>query len=501
MSTVAPADEDALIHVSAMVCRLSSRRALRVPEFTLRRGEHWCLFGRNGAGKSVLAQLLCGQLRQGTDHVRYLSDFDPRKDVLFVSFEEQQSLATLDNRHDISEYSDAALDQGTTVRALISAGHTSSAEEEVRLQALLTALDLLPLQDRGIRYLSSGQTRKALLARALFQRPRLLVLDDPLESIDLDSRTRLLQVLSRSLLPETSTLLLCRRERDILPGITHMALLEQLSVVAQGPLASVLGGPDFERFVRKPVQIPQQLPAPLLRWRAPPPTGFPLLDLRNVSAGYNGKPVLENLTWSVRAGQHTLISGPNGCGKSTLLSLVSGENHKAYGQDVSVFGRRRGTGETVWEVKARFGVVSNELHNRYSKGWRVLDVVVSGFFDSVGLYDDSGASEHNAARDWLETFAIASLAGDHYHELSFGEQRLVLLARAMVKHPALLILDEPCVGLDDNARALILGIVDCIAATTQTQILFVTHLQDEAPQCINQWLRFGPRGVEIEQRE
>jgi len=155
----------------------------------------------------------------------------------------------------------------------------------------------------------------------------------------------------------------------------------------------------------------------------------------------------------------------------------------------------------VWEVKARFGVVSNELHNRYSKGWRVLDVVVSGFFDSVGLYDDSGASEHNAARDWLETFAIASLAGDHYHELSFGEQRLVLLARAMVKHPALLILDEPCVGLDDNARALILGIVDCIAATTQTQILFVTHLQDEAPQCINQWLRFGPRGVEIEQRE
>ena len=500
MSTVAPADEDALIHVSAMVCRLSSRRTLRVPGFTLRRGEHWCLFGGNGAGKSVLAQLLCGQLRQGADHVHYLSGFDPRKDVLFVSFEEQQSLASLDNRHDISEYSDAALDQGTTVRALISAGHTGSAAED-RLQALLTALDLLPLQDRGIRYLSSGQTRKALLARALYQRPRLLVLDEPLESIDLDYRTRLQQVLSSSLLLDTSTLLLCRRERDILPGIPHMALLEQLSVVAQGSLASVLGGTDFERLVRKPVLIPRQLPPPLLHWRAQPPAGVPLLALRNVTAGYNGKVVLENLTWSVRAGQHTLISGPNGCGKSTLLSLISGENHKAYGQDVSVFGRRRGTGETVWEVKAHFGVVSNELHNRYGKGWRVLDVVVSGFFDSVGLYDDSGASEHNAARDWLETFAIASLAGDYYHELSFGEQRLVLLARAMVKHPALLILDEPCVGLDDHARALILGIVDRIAATTQTQILFVSHLQDEAPQCINQWLRFGPRGVEIEQRE
>jgi molybdate transport system ATP-binding protein len=160
-----------------------------------------------------------------------------------------------------------------------------------------------------------------------------------------------------------------------------------------------------------------------------------LLDLKNVSAGYNGRLVLENLNWSVHAGQHTLISGPNGCGKSTLLSLVNGENHKAYGQDVWVFGRRRGTGETVWDIKSRFGVVSNELHTRYCKGWRVLDVVVSGFFDSLGLYDDSGASEHNAARAWLRTFAIDALAAEYYHELSFGEQRLVLLARAMVKHP------------------------------------------------------------------
>jgi molybdate transport system ATP-binding protein len=498
MSTVAHSQGESLLGVSDVVCRLSSRRTLRVAQFSLRQGEHWCLFGGNGAGKSVLARLLCGQLPLGGDHVHYGQGFDPRRDVLFVSFEEQQTLAAMDSRHDISEYSEAALDQGTTVRALVSGTLPLTADAAQRLQALLEALDLLPLQERGIRYLSSGQTRKALLARALFQRPRLLVLDEPLESIDLDSRARLLQVLTRSLHPDTSTLLLCRRERDILPGITHMAVLDQLRIVAQGPLDAVRRSVDFERVVRKPVVIPQDLPPPLPQRRAPAPAqDVALLDLKNVSAGYNGRLVLENLNWSVHAGQHTLISGPNGCGKSTLLSLVNGENHKAYGQDVWVFGRRRGTGETVWDIKSRFGVVSNELHTRYCKGWRVLDVVVSGFFDSLGLYDDSGASEHNAARAWLRTFAIDALAAEYYHELSFGEQRLVLLARAMVKHPAILILDEPCVGLDDHARALILGIVDRIAATTQTQILFVSHTQGEAPQCINQWLHFGPQGVEI----
>src|SRR5690606_27796601 len=136
--------------------------------------------------------------------------------------------------------------------------------------------------------------------------------------------------------------------------------------------------------------------------------------------------------------------------------------------------------------KARFGVVSNELHNRYVRGWRVLDVVVSGFFASVGLYDDSGASEVEAARAWLRTLAVEHLATDYYQELSFGQQRLVLLARAMVKHPAILVLEERCVGLDDYHRGMILGVVDIIAATTGTQIVYVSHERGEVPGCINQ---------------
>ncbi|HLT64282.1 MAG TPA: ATP-binding cassette domain-containing protein, partial [Pseudohongiella sp.] len=144
-----------------------------------------------------------------------------------------------------------------------------------------------------------------------------------------------------------------------------------------------------------------------------------------------------------------------------------------------------GSGESVWDIKARFGVVSNDLHNRYVKGWRVLDVVVSGFFDSLGLYDDSGASESSTAKQWLQVLGLGHLAREYYHELSFGEQRLVLLARAMVKQPLILILDEPVVGLDDQYSALLLAMVDRIAAAGQTQIVFVSHSLDDTPSCIN----------------
>lgn len=461
---------------------------MRVDDFAIGPGQHCCVFGGNGSGKSLLVQLLCGDLFMGQGHVQYAAAFSAEHDVLVVSFEEQQKLWALDNRHDISEYSDTALDQGTTVSSLI----LGDAAPNSRYESLVDALDLHALQMRGIRYLSSGQVRKVLIARALFQRPQLLILDDPLESVDRDAQKRIAEVLAAWMTPETATLLLCRRERDVLPGITHMALMDDLVMVEQGIVRDVQKGDTWRGIARRAVALPQALPAPASVHRLPAlDCALPLIELRNVDAGYNGNVVLESFSWVMRPGQHTLIEGPNGCGKSTLLSLINGENHKAYGQEVWLFGRRRGSGETVWDVKARFGTVSNELHNKYVKGWKVLDVVVSGFFASVGLYDDSGASEHNAAKSWLHTLGIESLAGLYYHELSFGQQRLVLLARAMVKHPSILILDEPCVGLDDYHRALILGTVDLIAATTSTHIIYVSHTMGEEPACINQRITFG----------
>ena len=191
-------------------------------------------------------------------------------------------------------------------------------------------------------------------------------------------------------------------------------------------------------------------------------------------------------------GQLVGVVGPNGCGKSTLLSLIDGENHMGYGQQVTLFGQQKGSGESVWEIKARFGVVSNELHNKYIKGWKVLDVVVSGFYDTVGLYDESGALEKEIAIDWLASLQLEAMRGQYYHELSFGQQRLVLLARAMVKNPLVLILDEPCVGLDDYHRAMVLGVIELIAEQTATQLIYVSHVIGEQLACINRRYSFVP---------
>jgi molybdate transport system ATP-binding protein len=261
-------------------------------------------------------------------------------------------------------------------------------------------------------------------------------------------------------------------------------------VLDSGELSQVREGAAFNAIQQRQAHIPASIPARLGVEAGAEPDSTALIELTHVAANYGELNVLHDINWTMAFDHHVLIEGPNGCGKSTLLSLIDGDNHKAYGQSVKLFGRLRGSGETVWDVKARFGIVSNELHNKYVKGWRVLDVVVSGFFDSVGLYDESGTMEVDCARQWLDTLGIAELAKHYYHEISFGQQRLVLLARAMVKHPRLLILDEPCVGLDDYHRRLILGTLDVISAQANTNLIYVSHVSGEQPSCINRRLRF-----------
>ncbi|MEX1196589.1 MAG: ATP-binding cassette domain-containing protein [Pseudohongiellaceae bacterium] len=491
MSMMVAADPKmAWITVDEAVCRINARHQLIIDHFQLSPGQHWCIFGGNGAGKSLFAALLCGRLRSGGNRVSYAACLEPGRDIAVVSFEEQQRLQARDNRHDISEYNPSARDAGTTVRRLISRRPKTGSDA---FDWLIGELGLTSLLDQGIRFLSSGQMRRAMLAAALYRRPKVLVLDEPLESIDRQSRERIIAVIQGWQSGDNASLVLNRRQSSLLPGMNRLMLMQDLRIVASGLFSDL--EPCLDSVLPALPALPERLPEPVRGHMPPPlPADTPLIELRGISAAYGALSVLANLDWTVFKGQHVLIEGPNGCGKSTLLALLTGDNHKAYGQDVFLFGRRRGTGESVWNVKSLFGIVSNELHNRYVRGWNVLDVVVSGFFDSVGLYDDAGASEIAAAREWLSATGLQGVDHASYHELSFGQQRLVLLARAMVKHPRLLVLDEPCVGLDDRYRARMLELMDRIAGGGRTQLLYVSHTTGEAPACINQWFRFISRG-------
>jgi molybdate transport system ATP-binding protein len=493
MTLKASDNHSPLIVVSDARVRIGRRGILSIDQFRIQPGEHWCVLGGNGAGKSLLARLLCGELVSGRQAVAYRADFDPARHIETVSFEEQQRLWALDNRHDISEYSAEAQDAGTTVARFICGSRSPQLLDQASTLALLVRLEIDTLLQRGIRFLSSGQMRKVMVARALLSKTagekRLLVLDDPLEAIDRQSAPGVRDLLRQWMDSETATVLLSRREKEILPGITHLALMENLQLVGRGPIDTMPASEAYQRIAHPEVNAPAVLPVPGPQ-ECRQDTDVAPVRLNKVTAAYGDRLVLNQASWLMKAGDHTLIEGPNGCGKSTLLSLIDGENHKAYGQEVYLFGVRRGSGESVWDIKSYFGIVSNEIHNRYVKGWKVLDVVVSGFFDSVGLYDDSGASQEEMARAWLKSLGLIDLAGDYFHEISFGQQRLTLLARAMVKQPAVLILDEPCVGLDDYFRRLVLLTVDCIAEQTRTQIIYVSHTEGEEPRCINQRLRF-----------
>jgi len=216
--------------------------------------------------------------------------------------------------------------------------------------------------------------------------------------------------------------------------------------------------------------------------------------MHDVTVGYGSTPVLDRITWTVSAGENWQIAGPNGAGKTTLLSLVTGTNPKAYGQDISLFGRRRGSGESVWDIKQKIGVVSGDFHHAYPARVRVLDAVLSGFTDSAGFFEAASGHQLEIARQWLRLLRLEGRADIRLRELSYGLQRAVLVARAMVKLPPLLIADEPCQGLDDSYTRLVLSLLDRIGAETPTTILYVSHNPDHTLDSVRRRLTLIPDG-------
>ena len=205
--------------------------------------------------------------------------------------------------------------------------------------------------------------------------------------------------------------------------------------------------------------------------------------MKAVTVRYGDTTVLDRFTWTVKDGQHWAVTGPNGAGKSTLLKLITGECLQVYGNRIRLFGKRRGADQSLWEIRGRLGVVSHDLAAGYQKRMSALDVVCSGFFDSVGLYRHPGPGQIETARRWMTWVGISALSRVPFNQLSQGQRQLVLVTRAMVKSPRLLILDEPCAGLDGKNRQRVLDLVAQIAGTEPTGLIFVSHHENDIPAC------------------
>lgn len=463
-----------------------ARPVLRAIQWQWLPGEHWAVLGPNGAGKTALARVLSGE----EQHFSGSLDRGPMLTaggVAYVCFERARTLCERDRKLDCSEFESSASDAGTRVRELVS-GDADGAE----IARVVQLLKLAPILDRGLRYVSTGEMRKALLANALLSEPALMILDSPLDGLDRAMQTQLGTALESIIPTSTATLVLCRNEADIPTACTHVLLLDRGRVISAGPRDAVLASEQCRRVMAEP-RIALQAPAGVgSDSRTCGDAAEPTLALHDVSVSYGDHCVFRHLNWTLRADQHCLISGPNGCGKSTLLDLLTGDNHKAYGQDISLFGRRRGSGESVWDIKAHFGRVDARMQFAIPTGSSVLSTVVSGFYDSLGLFDTPTDRQRGAALAWLSALDLTPLRDEEFQALSFGLQRLVLLARAMVKEPAILLMDEATLSLDAGHRRLMLEALDHVIAVSDSQLLFVSHSAGDQPRCINQTLEFLP---------
>ena len=476
------------LHISQGTFRLSDTRTLTIADLTLRAGESWAFVGTNGSGKSALARALAGELNLLKGE--YQSDFTR---LTRLSFEQLQKLVSDEwQRNNTDLLSPGEDDTGRTTAEIIQ----DEVKDPARCQRLAEQFGITPLLNRRFKYLSTGETRKTLLCQALMSEPELLILDEPFDGLDVQSRAQLASLLA-SLNQQGYTLVLVLNRFDEIPDfIQHAGVLADCNLTETGEKTALLKQALIAQLAHSEQLDGITLPepdAPSARHALDPHQ--PRIVLRDGVVSYDDRPILNHLSWTVNPGEHWQIVGPNGAGKSTLLSLITGDHPQGYSNDLTLFGRRRGSGETIWDIKKHIGYVSSSLHLDYRVSTTVRNVILSGYFDSIGIYQAVSDKQHKLAQQWLDILGMDNRVADApFHSLSWGQQRLALIVRALVKHPTLLILDEPLQGLDPLNRQLIRRFVDVLISEGETQLLFVSHHAEDAPVCITHRLEFVPDG-------
>ena len=442
-------------------------------------GKGWqtAIVGPNGSGKTLLVNTMLRQYPlMNNREVEYGTDVtgsDIRNITFRDSYGSADSTYFYQQRWNMTEMGESAI-----VRDAFPA-----IKDPVWKERLYTLFDLPFIWDKQLVTLSSGEMRKYQLARALAVRPRMVIIDSPFIGLDVQTRDMLCRLLETLIHDwNMQIVLVVSRREDIPPFITHIIEVQDRCPSTVMPVEDYLTRPE------KP------LPQPLLSqdlvdlMHSLPETDMEsdeIVRCNQVTLQYGSRRILDRLDWTIRKGEHWALLGPNGSGKSALLSMVYADNPQSYACDIALFGRPRGTGESIWEIKKHIGYVSPEMHRSYCRRYPALDIVASGLHDTIGLYKKITDQEREACRVWMNIFGITHLEGRDFLELSSGEQRMILLARAFVKNPTLLILDEPLHGLDRKNRTLVMEIIKAFCAQPQKTLIIVTHYPEELPTTID----------------
>ncbi len=446
--------------------------------------QHWVITGANGAGKSALAAVLAGVLDKSAECVSGSIDGLPAR-VGLVSFEAQAELIEAERKKDDADIMDV-ISEGTPVSEILY----EDCQDRALAEQLVIKFGLEPLLDRAFRKLSTGESRKVMLVRALASKPDLLVLDEPFDGLDANTLVMLQEYL-QTLINTVPMVMVLNRFDEFPRFITDIAYVEN------GELQHCISRDDAKAYSEL-YQLLHLKTTDLSIPEADPETVIPCLDpeqplvrLNGITIKYDETEIISDLNWTINPNQHWQLSGPNGSGKTGLLSLITGDHPQCYVNDIFVFGFQRGSGESIWQIKQFIGYVSTALQWEYRVGTNIRNVIISGFYDSIGLYSKCTDKQRAIADEWLALLGMLDRADQPFNKLSYGDQRLLLIARAMVKHPPLLILDEPCLGLDDMNRQLVLALIEKICAGSMTSVLYVNHHPEDKIKGIENYLALG----------
>lgn len=477
------------IRITHGIARHPDLRMAEPVELSFESGEHIAIVGPNGSGKSLLVDEITGRvpLLHGGE-VRY--DFSPSAkntaydNIRYITFRDTYGAAD-DTYYYQQRWNAHDADQAPSVGELLAPYCDKSGSEALRKE-LFDLFQMDHLLDKSLLLLSSGEMRRFQLIKALLQQPRVLIIDNPYIGLDAPTRERLTALLATlAARPDLQIILVLSMLDDVPPFITHVLPVENRRVGRKVTRAEYLGSLHLPA-ADAPVLTPEQRHALLnLPLKGDTFTGNPTVGLRKVSIRYGARTILRDLDWTVLEGEKWALSGENGSGKSTLLSLVCADNPQSYACDITLFGRRRGSGESIWEIKRHIGYVSPEMHRAYRKNLPAAHIVASGLHDSIGLYVKPKPEQMSTCAFWMDIFGIGHLYDRPFLTLSSGEQRLVLLARAFVKDPELLILDEPLHGLDTHNRALVKDVIQTFCQRPKKTLVMVTHYANELPACID----------------
>ena len=448
--------------------------------FSLTKDDCLAIVGPVGSGKTTLAKALSGRLfRTGSVYFKSRTN---RVHPSILLVEQQHHFKNRSNMQDFylqQRFNSADSGDAYTIREELS-------NEDEELVAYWLGFFMLDhLRDKPLVTLSNGENKRLQLVKSVLRDPDWLILDNPFLGLDVEGREILSTCLEK--LRENSVQFILINSPATLPAcVNRVMYLEEGRVTWDGPISTYESFRRVDKFVFNHTVMDD-----LIKSAQVYETFQQAVHMNDVTIAYGEKVILSGIHWEVNSGARWALSGPNGAGKSTLLSLITADNPQAYSQDIILFDRKRGTGESIWDIKKRIGYVSPELHVYFREPANVFNVVGSGLFDTLGVYKKISEDQHKRIALWLGVFGISHLSQRMFQQISTGEQRMVLLARALVKNPPLLILDEPCQGLDEEQIHRVKEILNYICSNSQTTLIYVSHYSSDIPDCVNQYFKLA----------